>query len=77
MSALRLKMRVESVKKTRIGDGATCDQIVLSAATGFGNENWSKWTPSGTLVFDVTNPDAQDKLQPGMYAFVDITPVTH
>lgn len=35
------------------------------AATGPGNEAWSKFTPHGELTITITNPAAQGRFVPG------------
>lgn len=40
-------------------------QITLSAVIDGGNEDWSKWTPSGEIEMYVTNPIAIRQFEPG------------
>ena len=46
-----------------VGDGST------------ENESFSKFTPSGSLEFRVTNPDLFGKINPGDVFYLDFTPV--
>ena len=45
---------------------------LLSAVSGPGNEEWSKWTPSGRFEMTITNPAALDQFVVGEEYFVDI-----
>jgi hypothetical protein len=45
--------------------------VRLAAATGQGNEQWSRWTPSGTIEMTINNPAAYEQFQVGQY--VEIT----
>ena len=39
-------------------------QLTFEACTSeVGNEDWSKWTPSGELTMHVTNPEAVKKFE--------------
>ena len=70
---LRLKMVAQSVAQEA---GASERVVLLASTTTDGdNKDWSKWTPSGNLTFQITNPDAQGKIQPGAVYFVTIEPV--
>jgi hypothetical protein len=79
MSALRLKMVVNSVKKICDGEGnITQEEVSLNAVysnkEGSANAQWSKWTPSANLSMYISNPDAFGKVLPGQFVFVDLTP---
>jgi len=78
MSAiLRLKMSVQSVKSVSDNLGnKTQEEIALLAVygpDGSANKQWSKWTPTGSLNFTVSNPEAFDKIRPGQFIFVDLS----
>lgn len=77
---LRLKMCVNSVKRHADGNGdITQEEIQMSAvygADGTANKQWSKWTPSGSLSFTVSNPEAFGKVLPGQFIFVDLSLTT-
>lgn len=51
-------------------------QITFQAVygDGKGNEQWSKYTPSGKLEMSVTNPAAIDKFELGKSYYLDFTP---
>lgn len=69
---LRAKFMVVHV--TKHSDGS--EGVELSAANGrkdTANAQWSKWTPSGRLTMTINNPDAQGRLVPGKYYFLDIS----
>lgn len=53
------------------------EKITLNAVWGNGeaNKEWSKWTPSGSLTMQISNPDACGKLEVGKEYYLDITPV--
>lgn len=74
---LRLKMSVTSVKRCAdiVGE-ISSEEIELMAVygpVGSPNEQWSKYTPSGNLRFNVSNPEAFGKILPGQFIFVDLT----
>ena len=77
-AVLRLKMSVESVKKVADSDGnIQSEEIALRAVygkEGSANAQWSKYTPSGSLVMTVSNPAAFGRVLPGQFMFVDLTP---
>jgi hypothetical protein len=76
---VRAKFRVvESSKVTSAYGGpkpVESDRIKLSAVTGPGNEDWSKWTPSGDLNIQITNPEAMGQFEVGKDYYIDFTPV--
>lgn len=78
---VRAKMRcVEKTQRTsasNYGDPKPVDteEIVLRPCTGPGNEEWSKWTPSGEVKMTITNPAAVEQFVVGEDYFVDFTPV--
>lgn len=76
---LRLKMVVNTVSRNCDNNGdITSEEITLSAVysdkEGSANKQWSKWTPSGQLRFQVSNPQAFGKVLPGQFYYVDLTP---
>ena len=46
----------------------------LQALAGPGNEEWSKWTPSGELSMSITNPAAIAEFEVGKDYYLDFTP---
>lgn len=76
---LRLKMVVNTVSRDADQNGDIVgEQITMSAVgsdkEGSANKQWSKWKPSGNLKFSVTNKNAFDKVLPGMFFYLDLTP---
>lgn len=74
---VRAKFWVKEVTHHHNGS-PTSDQPVtvkLAAAynDGKGNEDWSKYTPSGDIVMLITNPAASDFFTLGKQVFVDFT----
>jgi hypothetical protein len=76
-ASLRLKMIVRGMDPqtdgdgTKIGEGLTLDAVY---GDGEANKQWSKWTPSGTLQFHISNPGAFGHAKQGDYFFVDLIP---
>ena len=53
-------------------------QVKLRAVHANGseeNDNFNKWTPSGSLELSITNPAAKDFFVPGKFYYLDLTPV--
>lgn len=51
------------------------EEVSMQAVTtGPGNEEWSKWTPSGSFNFVVTNPAVIGKYVTGQEVFITIGP---
>lgn len=74
---LRMKMSVQSVKSVAGGDGSKVqEEVELMAVYGNGTANaqWSKATPSARLTATISNPGAFDRVRPGQFVFVDVTP---
>ena len=67
--ALRLKMKLWTTLQSA-ADGKNVSYN-LAAVVGDENKPWSKFTPTGTLHFTVTNPDAEELKLGGEY-FVTI-----
>lgn len=68
---IRAKFKCQSVTKY---EGS--ETVKLSAANGRSdteNAQWAKWTPCGDLSMSINNPEAQGKIEPGKYYFLDIT----
>jgi hypothetical protein len=38
------------------------------------NHSWSKWTPSGSMEMQITNPDARGKFVEGVEYFLTLKP---
>ena len=46
--------------------------VVFNACIGQGNEEWSKWTPSGQLSMNITNPDLLNHFVVGKDYYLDV-----
>ena len=73
----RLKMVVNTVKRHANNDGTIqAEEITLSAVysdkEGAVNKQWSKWTPTGNLSFQVNNENVFGKILPGQFYYVDL-----
>lgn len=81
MPVVRAKMRVTrktaSTENSSYGPPAPVarETVELQPVAGPGNEEWSKWTPSGKVEMQITNVDALAKFEVGKDYFVDFTPV--
>lgn len=56
--------------------GKTQESVKLSAVSGPENEQWSKWTPSGSIEMAITNPAALDQFKVGEHVMVTFEPLT-
>lgn len=78
--SIRAKFTITSVLHSTDGAGnKTQEQITASAVMTRSDESevnkqWSKWTPYGELKLHISNPGAFDRMRPGQYFFVDLTP---
>lgn len=66
------KFWVDSLDKSQVPAGA--DQslgLSMMAASGKDNEGWSKWTPSGQLRMQITNPNLIDAFQVGDHYLIE------
>ena len=50
-------------------------QAVFAGKDEDANKSWSKWTPSGEVVMQITNPEASKQFVIGKDYFLDFTPV--
>jgi len=76
---LRLKMTVNTVKSVADSEGKkSSEELTLSAVYSSdpksANAQWSKYTPSAQLSMHISNPAAFDKVLPGQFMFVDLSP---
>jgi len=74
-----MKVLVGSVRKMVDHTGQpTCEEIAMQAvyADQGVNKTWSKWTPTITYNFTVSNPDVFGKFLPGQFYYVDLTETT-
>lgn len=75
---LRCKFKVAKVIPISDNKGGTeSETITLWAVTGDCPENktWSKWAPTGSMEFFVTNPAAMGKLKVGQEVYIDLSVV--
>jgi hypothetical protein len=52
------------------------EEVELMPVSGPGNEEWTKWTPSGSVKMHITNPEAVGQFEVGKDYFLDFTPAT-
>ena len=74
---LRAKFVVNSVKHSINNEGEVSqEEIEAHAVYANGGENgvWSKYTPSGQLKMNISNPGAFDRLRVGTEFYLDFTP---
>lgn len=77
MTTMRAKFQVSNVEKPYDG----CERLSLVAVTekpfdgeGKSEDNdFARWTPSGTLSIDITNPTLHGKFQQGQKFYLDFT----
>lgn len=50
------------------------EEVTLNAVSGEENKEWSKWTPSGELRMQITNPAALAQFEVGKDYFLDFSP---
>ena len=78
MSKVRCKMMCEAVNHLPTGRAEdVCASVTLRAVYQDGNTenaNWSKYTPSGHMTINITNPTAIDAFSPGKFYYIDFTP---
>jgi len=76
MSKVRAKFFVKQINYYHNGvtESDQHGEVVLGPVYGEGNEDWSKWTPSGEIKMTITNPAALEAFDLGVQYFVDFTP---
>lgn len=69
---VRSKFRVFTITEYENGN----KEVKLNAVTSGSKENeeFFKWTPSGSISLGVINPKAADAFYPGKEFYVDFTP---
>lgn len=73
VAKFRVQSRTESASWT--GEkGKTQESVKLMAVSDPANENWSKWTPAGSIELTITNPAALDQFKVGEEFLVTFTP---
>jgi hypothetical protein len=76
-------MRAKFICTTVVGNDTSAadnhyEDIHMAPVVGDGsteNESFSRYTPSGSLQFRVTNPDLFGKIKPNDQFYLDFTPV--
>lgn len=76
---VRAKMRCVMVKESCdvVGHQGVVDvklQAVYGGKDEKANASWAKWTPSGEVTLQITNPEASKQLELGKCYFVDLNP---
>lgn len=68
---VRAKFKVDSITLY-----AESRSVKMSPVTSGSEENksFSKWTPSGSLEINISNPDAYDKFEQGKEYYIDFSP---
>jgi hypothetical protein len=79
MPIIRAKMRctrkVQATSASAYGEPKPVDteDVEFQPVSGPGNEEWSKWTPSGLLKMQINNPQAVGGIEVGKDYFIDIS----
>lgn len=77
-SIVRAKFRVTQKKDVASAWGPflgkTDSVVLLQPVAGPGNEEWSKYTPCGTLEMTINNPEAFGVFEIGKEYYLDFTP---
>lgn len=76
---MRAKMQVRSVEKVsdtteRLGMSPVTGKDPFPADGSSEDNTYAKWTPSGSLSLDITNPALHGKFSQGQTFYVDFTP---
>lgn len=75
---VRAKFKVFNIERSKDAKpGEEWAKVEMQAAYDDGNQsnaNWSKYTPSATVVMFITNPAAIDFFEVGKHYFSDFTP---
>ena len=69
---VRAKFRVTEVAQTEAGGRVRMMPVTSGSAE---NEQFFKWTPSGSLDMGTVNPEALKQFIPGKECYVDFTPI--
>lgn len=73
VAKFRVQSRTESAGYSE--PGKTQESVKLMAVSDPANENWSKWTPSGSIDMVITNPAALDQFRVGECVKVRFEPL--
>lgn len=74
--SVRAKFKVLSVKKTVLHDGShgATEVEMQPVYTGSPeNQEWSEYTPNGSVKLTITKGDARNAFRPGEEFYVDFT----
>lgn len=73
---MRCTRKTQSTSASNYGEAKPCDteEVELQPLVGPGNEEWSKWTPAGSVKLQINNPAAIGQFEVGKEYFVDFTP---
>lgn len=75
---VRAKCKVVTITKRTSAHGQApmqeSSEVELQPVYGAGNENWSKYTPSGSIKLTINNPAALEEFNIGELYYVDFTP---
>lgn len=74
---VRAKFWVKEIVHHHNGAQGTDQPVTVKLAAaynnGIGNEDWSKYTPSGDITMMITNPAASDFFELGKQVYVDFS----
>lgn len=73
--SVRAKFKCTSKTSNNPNDPETRDVRfdAVNGVDGEGNKDWSRWTPSGQLTMQITNPGAHEQFVEGKEYFLDFT----
>jgi len=74
---MRAKMKVSSVEATEYGEVIKAAPVCGDTPFGTNGESedntFARFTPSGSLLLTINNPDLLGKIKPGQKFYVDFT----
>jgi hypothetical protein len=77
--SFKAKVRVNAVQHTLKSSGEISSVVLtmnpLDGQNGTENAEWSRWTPSGSVILNITNPDLFDVALPGDEFLVTFIPM--
>ncbi len=68
--SVKAKFKCVELKRMSYYDTGVTEGVILQACSGPGNEEWSKFTPSGRLEMQITNPAALEQFHLGKFYFL-------
>lgn len=66
--------KVSTGQKDADGNELCQAKVQLFAVSDDANKQWSKWTPSGSIVMVISNEAAANAFEPGKIYFVEFKP---